>query len=168
MSMMDGRRDSACDIALPEPPLRSARYLAHNRHAQVPAFHGDEDMSTSLRGLLIGTATLAMLTACGGVSELTRQQVARSETAVRQAETAVGNSEAGALELQKAKDLYADAQRQLEAKNETRAQRLATQAELQAQLATAKTQNAAARRAADELLASIQTLREEAERSNAR
>jgi len=109
-----------------------------------------------------------MLTACGGVSELTRQQVARSETAVRQAETAVGNSEAGALELQKAKDLFADAQRQLEAKNETRAQRLAAQAELQAQLATAKTQNAAARRAADELLASIQTLRQEAERSNAR
>jgi hypothetical protein len=166
--MMDGRTDSASDIALPEPPLCSARYFAHNWHVQVPAFHGDEDMSTSLRGLLIGTATLAMLTACGGVSELTRQQVARSETAVRQAETAVGNSEAGALELQKAKDLFADAQRQLEAKNETRAQRLAAQAELQAQLATAKTQNAAARRAADELLASIQTLRQEAERSNAR
>jgi hypothetical protein len=53
----------------------------------------------------------------------------------------------------------------LKSKNETRAQRLAVQAELQAQLATAKAQNAAARKAADEVLASIQTLRQEAERS---
>jgi hypothetical protein len=125
-------------------------------------------MSTSTRGLLIGVAMLATLTACGGVSELTRQQVARSETAVRQAETAVGNSEAGAIELQQARDTYAEAKKQLEAKNETRAQRLAVQAELQAQLATAKTQNAQARRAADELLASIQTLRQETERSSNR
>ena len=125
-------------------------------------------MSTSTRGLLIGVAMLATLTACGGVSELTRQQVARSETAVRQAETAVGNSEAGALELQQARDTYAEAKKQLDAKNETRAQRLAVQAELQAQLATAKTQNAQARRAADELLASIQTLRQETERSSNR
>ncbi|MFL6578242.1 MAG: DUF4398 domain-containing protein, partial [Povalibacter sp.] len=110
-------------------------------------------MSTSLRGLLIGVATLATLTACGGVSDLTRQQVARSETAVKQAEASVGNSEAGAVELQKARDTYAEAQKQLQAKNETRAQRLAVQAELEAQLATAKVQNAQARRAADELLA---------------
>ena len=125
-------------------------------------------MKTSLRGLLISVAALAALSACGGVSELTKQQVARSQTAVIQAETTVGNSEAGALELQKAKDLFADAQRQMEAKNETRAQRLATEAELEAQLAIAKTQNANARRAADELLASIQTLRQEAERPSAR
>jgi hypothetical protein len=124
-------------------------------------------MSTLTRGLLLG-ATLVTLTACGGVSELTRQQVARSETAVRQAETSVGNSEAGAIELQQARDTFAEAQRELTAKNETRAQRLAVQAELEAQLAVAKTQNAQARRAADELLASIQTLRQETERSDTR
>jgi hypothetical protein len=125
-------------------------------------------MSTSTRGLLIGVAMLATLTACGGVSELTRQHVARSETAVKQAETAVGRSEAGAVELQQARDTYAEAKRQLDAKNETRAQRLAVQAELEAQLATAKTQNAQARHAADELLASIQQLRQETERSSNR
>jgi len=125
-------------------------------------------MSTSTRGLLIGVAMLGTLTACGGVSELTRQQVARSETAVKQAETAVGRSEAGAVELQQARDTYAEAKRQLDAKNETRAQRLAVQAELEAQLATAKTQNAQARHAADELLASIQQLRQETERSSNR
>ena len=125
-------------------------------------------MSMSLHRWLapvLMSAALTALTACGGVSDLTRQQVARSETAVKQAQTAIGNSEAGAVELQQAKDLYAQAQQELEKKNETRAQRLAVQAELQAQLATAKAQNATARKAADELLASIQTLRQESERS---
>ncbi len=125
-------------------------------------------MNTTLPRLLAPLVTavaLAALTACGGVSDMTRQQVARSETAVKQAQTAIGNSEAGAIELQQAKDLYAQAEQELKSKNETRAQRLAVQAELQAQLATAKAQNAAARKAADEVLASIQTLRQEAERS---
>lgn len=124
-------------------------------------------MSMSLPRMLapaVSVATLALLTACGGVSELTRQQVARSETAVKQAQAAIGNSEAGALELQQAKDTFAQAQRALEEKNETTAQRLAVQAELDAQLAVAKAQNATARKAADELLASIQTLKQEAER----
>ena len=100
-------------------------------------------MSMSLHRWLapvLMSAALTALTACGGVSDLTRQQVARSETAVKQAQTAIGNSEAGAVELQQAKDLYAQAQQELEKKNETRAQRLAVQAELQAQLATAKAQ----------------------------
>jgi hypothetical protein len=70
--------------------------------------------------------------------------------------------------LQQARDTYQQAQKELAAKNETRAQRLAVQAELEAQLAVAKTQNAQARRAADELLASIQTLRQETERSSTR
>jgi len=97
---------------------------------------------------------------------MTRQQVARSETAVKQAQAAIGNSEAGAVELQQAKDLYEQARQEMDKKNETRAQRFAVQAELQAQLATAKAQSAQARKAADELLASIQTLRQEAERSD--
>ena len=110
-------------------------------------------------------ATLAVpLAACGGVSDLTRQQVARSETAVKQAQGALGNSEAGALELQQAKDLQQQAQQEMDKKNETRAQRLAVQAELQAQLATAKAQTAKTRKAADELMASIQMLCKESER----
>jgi hypothetical protein len=98
---------------------------------------------------------------------MTKQQVARSETAVNQAQAAIGNSEAGAMELQQAKDLFGQAQQELAKKNETRAQRLAVQAELQAQLATAKSKSASARKAADDLLASIQTLRQESERSQA-
>ncbi len=126
-------------------------------------------MSMSLPRLLLpalSVVALAALTACSGVSELTRQQVARSDTAVKQATATIGNSEAGAVELQRAKETYARAQKAVEMNDDTQAQRLAVQAELDAQLAVAKSQNAAARKAADDVLASIQTLRQESERSS--
>jgi hypothetical protein len=141
-----------------------------NSQRQLSAITEKQVMSMSLRRFLAPAAiatSLALLTACGGVSDMTKQQVARSETAVNQAQAAIGNSEAGAMELQQAKDLFAQAQQELAKKNETRAQRLAVQAELQAQLATAKSKSASARKAADDLLASIQTLRQESERSQA-
>lgn len=113
---------------------------------------------------IVGATLLVTLSGCGGVSEMTRQQVARSETAVQQAQAAIGNSEAGALELQQAKELYSQARQAVEKKDDQQAQRLAAMAELDAQLAVAKSQSASARKAADELLASIRALREESER----
>ena len=123
-------------------------------------------MNISLRSLTLsaGVSSLVLLSACSGVSELTKQEVARSETAVNQAQSSLGNSEAGAIELQQAKDYLAQAQKAVEDNNETRAQRYANQAELSAQLAVAKSQNASARKAADDVLASIQTLRQETNR----
>lgn len=120
------------------------------------------------KSVVIAGATLLVvaLSGCGGVSEMTRQQVARSETAVQQAQGAIGNSEAGAVELQQAKERFAQAQQAVEKKDEQQAQRLAMMAELDAQLAVAKSQSAGARKAADELLASIRTLREEAQRNS--
>src|SRR5690606_11193005 len=103
---------------------------------------------------------------CSGVSELTRERVARSETAVRQAQQTVGSSESGALELQRARDQLDVARRALEQRDSQQAERAATRAQLDAELAVAKSQSAAARRAADELLASIKTLREEAARGD--
>ena len=97
---------------------------------------------------------------------MTREQVARSETAVRQAEASIGRSEAGAIELQQAKDNYAQARKAIDEGEDEAAQRYATKAELSAQLAVAKAQNATARKAADELLASIQTLRQESGRTS--
>lgn len=117
-------------------------------------------VGTSLYAVFVAGA----LTACGGVSEVTRQQVARSETSVQQAQATVGNSEAGAIELQRARDTLRSAQEALSKEDEKRAQRLASRAELDAELAVAKAQNAAARKAADELLASIQALKQEAAR----
>ena len=104
-----------------------------------------------------------MLAGCGGVSEVTKERVARSETAVQQAQQTVGNSEAGAVELQKAKEQLAAAQRALKKDNAVAAERFASQAQLTAELAVAKSQSAQARKAADELLASIETLRQEAD-----
>jgi hypothetical protein len=114
----------------------------------------------------LAVSALSVLAGCGGVSEMTRQQVARSETAVQSAQTTVGNSEAGAIELQRAKDTLQQAQQALKKGDEKRAQRLGNQAQLDAELAVAKSQSASARKAADELLASIQTLRQEAERGS--
>jgi len=105
------------------------------------------------------------LAACGGVSELTKSNVANSETAVLQAQQTVGNSENGALELQRAKDQLATAKNAVAAGDEKVAGQSADQARLDAELAVAKSQSGAARRAADELTASIKALRDETQRS---
>lgn len=114
--------------------------------------------------LLLVTGSTILLAACGGISDLTRERVSRSETAVQQAQQTVGKSEAGAVELQRARDHLEQAQQALNDKDERSAERHAEQAELDAQLAMARAESAQARRAADELLASIEALRREAGR----
>jgi hypothetical protein len=123
------------------------------------------DTSMSRFGLtLLSAAALGVLAGCSDVSELTRERVARSETSVQQAQQTVGNSEAGALDLQRAKDELDRARQALNDKKGKLAERYAQQAQLDAELAIAKSQSAAQRKAADELMASIKTLREEASR----
>ena len=107
-----------------------------------------------------------LLAGCGGVSDLTKERVARSETSVKQAEQTVGNSEQGAVDLQRAKENLDAARRALKDGKEQPAERYAQLAQLDAELAVSKSQSAQARRAADEVLASIKTLRQEAERSS--
>ncbi|MGH8176721.1 MAG: DUF4398 domain-containing protein [Steroidobacter sp.] len=122
----------------------------------------------SYRGRWPATGLIALsvfAAGCGGVSEVTKDRVARSETAVRQTQQTIGNSEAGAVELQRARDQLAQAQKALSDNKEEAALRHAQRAELDAELAVAKSQTSSARKAADELLASIQTLRQEAGRS---
>jgi hypothetical protein len=116
---------------------------------------------------LIGAGTVALMVGCGGsVSALTKEHVARSESAVQQTSQTLGNSEAGAIELQRAKDSLGQAKAAVAAQNDKAADRYASMAELDAQLAAAKSQTASTRKAADEVLASIETLRTEAARSN--
>jgi chromosome segregation ATPase len=115
---------------------------------------------------IVGAGAIAVLTGCGGVSEVTKDRVARSETVVQQAQQTVGTSEAGAIELQQAKDKLEAARRELSRENAVAAERFASQAQLTAELAVAKAQSSTARRAADELLASIETLRQEAARGS--
>ena len=112
----------------------------------------------------LGALALGVVAGCSSVPEVTKERVARSETNVQQAEQTVGRSEAGAVELQRAKDNLERAQAELRNEKRAPAERYAQLAELDAELAVAKSQSAAARRAADELLASIKTLREEVAR----
>jgi hypothetical protein len=107
-----------------------------------------------------------LLAGCGGVSDLTKERVARSETSVQQAQQTVGNSEQGAVELQRAKESLDAARRALKDGKEPLAERHAQLAQLDAELAVSKSQSASARRAANEVLASIKQLRQEAERSS--
>ena len=115
-------------------------------------------------GAVLSIAALGLLAGCGGVSPVTKERVARSDTSVQQARQTLGNSEQGAVELQRAQDNLERARRALNDNKEQLAERYATQAQLDAELAVAKSQTASARKAADELLASIQTLKEEAAR----
>src|SRR5687768_6933319 len=99
---------------------------------------------------MVGATALGIFAGCGGVSEVTKERVARSETVVQQAQSAVGNSEAGALELQRAKEQLDAARAELKRDNSKNAERYAAQAQLTAELAVAKSQSAQARKAADE------------------
>jgi len=115
---------------------------------------------------LVGIGAFATLSACSSTSALTKERVAQSDASVQQAEQSVGRSEAGAIELRQANDKL-DAARAALAKDRPRdAERSAAQAHLYAELAMAKAQSASARKAADEVLASVETLRSEAERTS--
>jgi replication fork clamp-binding protein CrfC len=120
---------------------------------------------TRIAGSLVLTAGL--LAGCGGISDLTKERVARSETSVQQAQQTLGNSEQGAVELQRAKENLDGARKAMKDGNDQMADRYAQLAQLDAELAVSKSQSASARKAADELLASIKQLRQEAERPTA-
>lgn len=116
--------------------------------------------------LLVGMSMLATLGACSSVSALTKERVAQSDASFQQAEQTVGRSEAGAIELQQARDKLDAAKAALAKDRQQEAERSAAQAHLYAELAMAKAQSANARKAADEVLASLEMLRSEAERTS--
>lgn len=113
----------------------------------------------------IVVTSVSQLAACGGISELTKENVSRAETAVLQAQQTMGGSEHGALELQRARDHLDSAKGAVAKRDEKPAAAHAQQAQLDAELAVAKAQSAVARNAADEMHASNKMLREEAQRS---
>lgn len=117
---------------------------------------------------LVGAgALISALGACSEVTELTKTRVAASEVAVQQTQQSIGTAESGAVELQQAKESL-DAAKGAMAKGENvAAQRLAGQAQQHAELAAAQAQNAQAKRAADEVRASTDSLRSESERNSA-
>ncbi|HWK48747.1 MAG TPA: DUF4398 domain-containing protein [Steroidobacter sp.] len=115
---------------------------------------------------ILGVLAAGVLVGCSSVSQVTRERVARSEQSYQQAQQTVGRSEAGALELQRARDNLEQARTAMGKKEGEKAERYAQLAELDSQLAVSKSQSASARKAADELTASIQQLRQEASRGS--
>jgi hypothetical protein len=120
----------------------------------------------SALGLPLGIGMLAVLSACTGVSAVTKERVAQGETSVQQAQQTLGQSEHGAMDLQQAKEKIAAAKSALAKGDHEQAERLAAQAHLYAELAVAKSQSATARKSADEVLASLEMLRRETERTS--
>ena len=109
---------------------------------------------------------LGSLSAYGSdASDLAKERVAQSDTSVEQARQTLGKSEHGTVELQKARDKLDAAKSALAKKDWKEAERAAAQAHLFAELAVAKSQSAAARKSADEVLASLEILRQETERN---
>src|SRR5262245_59823644 len=113
---------------------------------------------------ILGLASLAILAGCSSVSQATKDSVARAETAVTQTQQTIGNSESGAMQLQTARNNLDQAKQAIKDGDDALAASLAQQATLNAELATAKTRTATAQKLANEVQASIQTLRQEAER----
>jgi hypothetical protein len=120
----------------------------------------------SALGLPLGIGMLAVLSACTGVSAVTKERVAQGETSVQQAQQTLGQSEHGAMDLQQAKEKIAASKSALAKGDHEQAERSAAQAHLYAELAVAKSQSATARKSADEVLASLEMLRLETERTS--
>jgi hypothetical protein len=115
--------------------------------------------------LALGVGILGALSACSSVSDLQKERVAKSDTSVEQAQQTVGKSEHGAVELQQARDKLDAAKSALAKGQGQEAERAAAQAHLYAELAIARSQSADARKAANEVLASLEALRQETERN---
>jgi hypothetical protein len=110
---------------------------------------------------------LGSLSAYGSnASDLAKERVAQSDASVEQAQQTLGKSEHGAVELQQAREKLNAAKSALAEKEWKQAERSAAQAHLFAELAVAKSQSADARKSANEVLASLEILRQETERSS--
>ncbi|MET0657660.1 MAG: DUF4398 domain-containing protein [Steroidobacteraceae bacterium] len=139
----------------------SLETFAHLQSRPVGAAHSIRKAVT----VALGIGMLGALSACGGVSNLAEERVAQSETSVQQAQQTLGQSEHGAVELQQAKEQLSTAKSARDGGRQQEAERAATQAHLYAQLAVAKSQSAIARKSADEVLASVESLRQETQRT---
>jgi hypothetical protein len=140
------------------------QYAPPDRHLNSRLVRDRHSIKKTLT-LTLGACALGLLSACSGVSSLTKERLAQSETSVQQAQQTVGKSESGAMELQQARDRLNAATSALAKGQEREAERAAAQAHLYAELAIAKSQSADARKAANEVLASLNQLRQETERT---
>jgi Domain of unknown function (DUF4398) len=131
-----------------------------DRRVQSKAYASTRAMTAFALALGVGG-----LSACAGVSDVTKERVSNSSVAVQQSEQTLGRSEDGAVELQRAKENLEAANKAVAKTDEQGAERYAALAQLHAELAVAQSQSAEAKRGAAEVLASTKALRQESERN---
>ncbi len=107
--------------------------------------------------------TAALLTGCGASPVPPTEQINSAEMALNEARNSDALNLAG-LELRRAQDGLEKAKQAVQQKEFVSARRLAKQAEIDAKLAEAKSEAVMARKAAQDMRDSIQTLQEEINR----
>jgi hypothetical protein len=140
------------------------QYVQGQKHPHSRSPRAEHSVRKAL-ALILGASALGLLGACSSVSPLTNERVAQSETSLQQAQQTVGKSEHGAVELQQAREKVDVAKSALAKGQQQEAERAAAQAHLYAELAVAKSQSADARKGANEVLESLNSLRQETERT---
>src|SRR5688572_13437756 len=137
-------RDPECESAscLQSKRPQPGRCTPHREIAMKPSVPAPRNLHSirSALGLPLGIGMLAVLSACTGVSAVTKERVAKGENTVQQAQQTLGQSEHGAMELQQARDKIAAAKDALAKGHHEEAERSAAQAHLYAELAVAKSQ----------------------------
>lgn len=117
------------------------------------------DKSRKMQNTVLGAMMLIITVSCATTKPPT-DELARTQAAINQAEQ-VGARDYAPLELREAKKKLEEARELLKLKEYERATRRAHEAEVDAELAEAKTLSGKAQKAVKELKESIKTLREE-------
>lgn len=159
------RADMAHPACIQSDHNRAASLQTHETAMKIPTSASPHSIRHTL-AVPLGVAMLAVLGACSSVSAITRERVAQGESSVQQAQQTVGQSEHGAMQLQQAKEKIAAAKSAVANGQDEAAQRWTEQARLYAELAVAESQSAAARQSADEVMAGLETLRRETQRTS--
>lgn len=117
-----------------------------------------------IRSMLTGACAVAMLAGCSS-PPVPREQLAVGQSSVDAAQSA-GASELAPVELNRAREKLAQAQAAVRDKHLVAARRLAEQADADAQVARTRANAERSRRAAEEVMASLRTLRQQLDKSN--
>jgi hypothetical protein len=128
--------------------------------------------STCTRNVLVGVAVMVLASGCAGNSqradaETYQQDVARAAASIDEAEKA-GAYEHGGADLNRAREKLTAARKASDSGDEDVAQRLAIEADLDADVASATASNQKMQGAVTELQASIRTLQDELRRNEQR
>jgi hypothetical protein len=118
--------------------------------------------------IIVGAALAAVgLVSCAGEPERPSAEMTRAGTIIGQAEKDTDTQQFAAAELQQARDKLNQAEMASKDGRNAEAERLAMQAALDAEYATAKAGNGEAQKAAEELDRSLESLRQESARKPA-